>query len=1054
MFKLFKALKRKLAAFFNRKARRNTVVELEKRVAMLESRVNILEKKQKKGSASKAKSNDSHKKVGSDVVQNSVKEDSAKSVTEAPKRTRNLAYLEEQARARKEEEKEELIQRIMEKTGWDHAYAAAQLTESRKKTGIPYKKYVAYGFYNIPLEQQEAKYAEIKAREKEEKAKKTAKKNEVYLAEVMNATGWSRDYAESKIKEAKKANGVSYEHYAIYKFWELTPEEQKTYFSKGDADRLRDKYNTNSDILKIFMNKDLFCKNFDEFLGRPWIATDNMTLEAFKAKFASVGKIIYKPLALSGGHGIQVFTFDDKSIETVYNELCALPKGIVEGYVVQHPEMQKLSLNSVNTIRMVTIQTFDDVPGVEKGKVHFVYGGVRMGHGNSYVDNLHSGGMIACIDVETGEVETDAVDFAHRVYERHPDTNIRIKGFRIPYFQEVRKLIEKAGEGIPGYLGWDIAVTETGPIIIELNTHPGADGLQTPFVPLKEGKRHVIERFLGEEKKQDRVPEKPYGTKISGIMKEGIEFYWKKLEIADGYEVYRAYDQNGPFEKIAVIEKRSIGTYIDADFDHSKKSVFYTVRSYVNNQDGTRTYSEMLPPQEAAFRDELVMERSATYLYTGTTRNIRAFWGWGEPENVTWSSSNENVATISADGTITAVASGTCTLTCDCAEIRQTATTQVVVDRQACEPLAPIVSRYHFNSDNGCWENSSAENSNDALIMMVGDMMCGKRQMEKQCSEEQGWNFNDSYEFVKEVTASSDFAIGNLETLLAAGWPYMADETYINNMNNCNATSRYLDAVRYGGFDAVAMANNHNCDGGRLALLETIDQVEKYQLAHTGIFRSASEDKFFIVNVNGIKVGFVSYISEETGFNDKDADWTQEDKDSLLNIFSQERAKKDIAACRAAGAEYVIAYMHWGYKNFRSVVRHQCEDAMEVAEAGADYIVGSNPHLVQRYELLTTADGREVPCAYSVGNFQAVMKQVTGNRDSVMMRIRLQKDEKGNVTLVENNYIPFYAYTSCENSNWAPVAVSNQFNANVKKKNRKKIYNRIVDAMGDKIQQL
>ena len=77
--------------------------------------------------------------------------------------------------------------------------------------------------------------------------------------------------------------------------------------------------------------------------------------------------------------------------------------------------------------------------------------------------------------------------------------------------------------------------------------------------------------------------------------------------------------------------------------------------------------------------------------------------------------------------------------------------------------------------------------------------------------------------------------MGNLETLLAPGWPYMLDEAYIDNKNNCNASSRYLDAVRYGGFDAVAMANNHNCDGGKTALLETIRQVraiiEKYNPA-------------------------------------------------------------------------------------------------------------------------------------------------------------------------------------------------------------------------------
>lgn len=1037
MFKLFKILKRKLISFLKRK----TLLE---KVELLEAQVAALEVQNKKLEVQ-------NKKLKKACAVDGASSSNSSSQTKEYVRVRSLSYLEQQAKKRRMEEKEQYIQAIIQKTGWEKNFAAKQMDTAKKELGISYAHYVEYAFYDIPAEAQKAKYAEVKAEKQAAKEKKAANKNESYLSEIMRATGWDREYAEQKVRAAHKANGVSYEHYAIYRFWELTPEEQKTYFSKGDADRLRDIYNKNSLILKIFMNKDLFCANFEEFLGRPWMSTANIQLDAFKQKFASIGKLIYKPLASSGGHGIQVFSFDDTSIESVYNTLCDLPNGIIEGYVVQHPEMQKLSLNSVNTVRIVTIQTFDDIPGVEKGKVHFVYGGVRMGHGNSYVDNLHSGGMIACINIETGVVETDAVDFANRIFKQHPDTNVTIKGFQIPYFKEIKQMIEAAGKGIPGYLGWDVAITETGPIIIELNTHPGADGLQTPFVPMRIGKRPVIEKYLGEQKVTERIPETPYGTKISGILKDGIEFYWKKLEIADGYEIFRAYQENGPFERIAVIEKRTIGTYIDGQFDHSKKSVFYTVRSFVNNEDGTRSFSEMIAAKEATFLEHMVPEREATYLYSGTSRHIRVSWGWGEPERVTWSSSDETVATVDDAGLITAISAGSCTLVCSCQEINQSVTTKVVVDRQACEPLGPIRSRFHFNKVSGCWENTDSEPTNEATVMMVGDMMCGKRQMDTQFSQAEGWNFNDSYEYVKEITASSDFAIGNLETLLAAGWPYMADETYIDNMNNCNATSRYLDAIRYGGFDAVVMANNHNCDGGPLALQETIDQVDKYRFARTGVFRSASDDRYFLANVNGITLGFVSYISEETGFNGKDENWSAEDKDALLNIFSKEKAEEDIAACRKAGAEYVIAYMHWGFKNFRNTAKHQTEDAQEVAEAGADYIVGSNPHLIQKYELLITSDGREVPCAYSIGNFQAVMNQVTGNRDSVILRIRLKKDESGRVSLEQNNYIPCHTYTKLGNNHWAPIAVDKDINTSAKKKNRKTIYTRILDCMGTEI---
>lgn len=551
----------------------------------------------------------------------------------------------------------------------------------------------------------------------------------------------------------------------------------------------------------------------------------------------------------------------------------------------------------------------------------------------------------------------------------------------------------------------------------------------------------------------DGAPENPYGTKISGILKEGIEFYWKKLERADGYEVYRSYGIFDEPKKIAEITQRSIGTYIDSDFDHSKKKVFYSVRSYLKQSDGSVRYSELSAPKEAHYRDELVLERDATYMYSGSSRKIRAIYGWGEPNKVDWVSDNKMIASVDEDGTINAISSGSCTIKCICKSIGQTAETKVVVDRKACKPLKPITSKYNFNKKTNCWENFSAPDSGDAVIMMVGDMMCGKKQMDTQYTDKEGWNFNDSFEFVKDITATADLSVANLETLLAAGWPYMTDEAYINNYNNCNATSRYLDAVKYGGFDAVMMANNHNCDGGVKALNETIEQVDKYNFARTGAFKDSSEDRFLIVNVNGIKVGFLAYISKSTGFNQKEADWSKKDKNVRLNIFSEKRANKDIADCRKAGAEYVIAYMHWGFKNHRNIAKHQYLEAQAVADAGADYIVGSNPHVLQKYKPVITKTGKLVPCAYSVGNFQSIMNQVPGNRDSIILRIRLVKDERGKVILKENNYIPCFTYTNLRGCRWATISVGDKFNNNIKAKNRNQFCDRIVETIGSDIDQ-
>ena len=80
-------------------------------------------------------------------------------------------------------------------------------------------------------------------------------------------------------------------------------------------------------------------------------------------------------------------------------------------------------------------------------------------------------------------------------YEKHPDTNTTIKGFEIPYFKEGRELVEKAALRVSeiGYVGWDLAFTENGPLLIEGNHFPGHDIYQMPA--LTEDGIGVLPRF-------------------------------------------------------------------------------------------------------------------------------------------------------------------------------------------------------------------------------------------------------------------------------------------------------------------------------------------------------------------------------------------------------------------------------------------------------------------------------------------------------------------------------------------------------------------------------
>lgn len=702
-----------------------------------------------------------------------------------------------------------------------------------------------------------------------------------------------------------------------------------------------------------------------------------------------------------------------------------------------------------NVLVFATVSTEDPDKDPEAAAVDYLYSCLCIDIADSFACETNAGGLLAAADIETGKIITPAVDYCCRTVETYPDSGKTIEGSAIPFFfeskQTVRDFIRE--KGVYGYCEWYVSLTGSGYRLAGYSGEPSAEYLQTPYLPFRQGMRFLVSKYI-DDGPCYFGPEQPYGTKISRIDRSGIEFYWKKPERATGYDVFRSYSEEGPYELIAEIRKRGKGEYADSSFDPSRKEIFYSVRSVIEDEDRPLLRSPKTVPTKAEYVTSLTPDRSTLYMYSGSSRKVSVSYGWGEPDDAVWNSDNEETAVTDNDGMITAVSAGTCRITCRSASVGEACDIEVVVDRQAPEPLLPESARFHFDKAAGLWRDSSAAASGKALIMMTGDMMCSSNQMRRQYSDETGWDFSDSFEYVRAATKASDLAVANLETLLASGWPYMVDEAYIDNKNNCNAPARFLDAVRYGGFDMLMLSNNHNCDGGVRALLETIGQVERYEFPYTGVFKGRDDDRFVIAEVNGIKTGFLSYMSAKTTFNGKDADWTKEEKSDHLNVFTKKKAVSAISKCRAAGAEYVIVYMHWGAKNFRNLTDDQKKLAQDAADAGADFIIGSNPHLVQIYEELVSEDGRTVPCYYSVGNFLATMNQVPGNRDSIMVAITLERQADGSVALTGNEYIPFHCYNKVSGNRWPPVPLSRKYNMTKKKGSEHRSL--IRDFIGDK----
>jgi len=177
-------------------------------------------------------------------------------------------------------------------------------------------------------------------------------------------------------------------------------------------------------------------------------------------------KIIVKPNNGGGGVGVKILKYHN------YENIVKKMKKdyLVEEYIEQHSFLNKIFDGSVNSIRILTIKKDDDFVILKAI--------LRTGRKTTKsVDNFSQGGLSINIDIETGILKKGKTHFKHGdiEYEKHPDTDFKFYQKKLPFYNELKKLAISAHKCFPMFnmVGWDIAITEKGPIIIEGNRTPG-----------------------------------------------------------------------------------------------------------------------------------------------------------------------------------------------------------------------------------------------------------------------------------------------------------------------------------------------------------------------------------------------------------------------------------------------------------------------------------------------------------------------------------------------------------------------------------------------------
>lgn len=203
------------------------------------------------------------------------------------------------------------------------------------------------------------------------------------------------------------------------------------------------------------------------------------------------------------------------------------------------------------------------------------------------------------------------------------------------------------------------------------------------------------------------------------------------------------------------------------------------------------------------------------------------------------------------------------------------------------------------------------------------------------------------------LLADADYRIGNLECPIATVGHPQDSKIY-----NFRAHPRVL-AVLKGRFDALAVSNNHSGDYGQAAFLETLGHLKQAGIASFGggANLEAAHAPLWIEK-KGLRVAVLGYNEFKPRAFEAGPHWPG------IAWSEDSQVVADIRAARAAGANIVIPYMHWGWEREPEPTARQRHLARLMIDAGADAVVGSHPHVTQDSEVY-----RGKPIIYSLGNF-------------------------------------------------------------------------------------
>ena len=241
------------------------------------------------------------------------------------------------------------------------------------------------------------------------------------------------------------------------------------------------------------------------------------------------------------------------------------------------------------------------------------------------------------------------------------------------------------------------------------------------------------------------------------------------------------------------------------------------------------------------------------------------------------------------------------------------------------------------------------------------------------------YDFTTTFEGLSGALAGADLSVVTLETTLAG-----REKGY----GNYNTSPQLLDALRAVGVNFVSLATERALDKGYDGLDITASELTSRSIGFAGVYPDGTNTGAAMANIDGVQVAVLAYTY---GLSDEGRERTRDDNRGVVAMMDSQRVVRDITQARVDGANIVVVLPHWGTKNRAQTPDTVQTMAREMAQAGADVILGTHPNVAQGIERLQTvrSDGLtyETVVCYSLG---CLLTDARDSENTAGMAVRLE----------------------------------------------------------------